>query len=160
MRQLGAVLRFSGFYLLLASLAAPAAAQSGAGYDYHQPTDLLVTRGMQALMLCNGLFVSERPLELVYEQELALYRMPVAPPGQVAIDRERRTVAVGVGGSDPVPTMRAAYREGLGCVDMAPDQDFSDLDALPRLEMAPPQPSSERCGKPHPTSEPYLLDGG
>lgn len=138
MRRQSAVLALVSLALVLPPLAPPAAAQSGEGYDYHQPTDLLVTRGMQALMLCNGLFVSERPLELVYEQELALYRMPVAPPGEVEIDRERRTVAVGVGGSDPVPTLRAAFREGLGCVVMAPDQDFGSLDELPRLELAPP----------------------
>ena len=125
--------------LLVASIGSPPAfAQSGDGYDYHRPTDRLVTRGMQALMLCNGFFVSERPLELVYEQELALYRMPVVPPGEVEIDRERRTVAVGVGGNATAPVMRAAHREGLGCIVLAPDQDFADLDELPRLEMPPP----------------------
>ncbi|GIT15337.1 MAG: hypothetical protein CM1200mP36_10930 [Gammaproteobacteria bacterium] len=34
--------------------------------------------------------------------------------------------------------MRAAFREGLGCVIMAPDQTFEDIDSLPELTMAPP----------------------
>jgi CubicO group peptidase (beta-lactamase class C family) len=137
MRRVAPVLALVSTLLALAPLAPPALAQTGEGYDYHRPTDRLVTRGMHALMLCNGLFVSERPIDLVHEQELALYAAAVTPPGEVAIDRERRTVAVGVGGNDSVPVMRAAYREGLGCMVLAPDQDFDDLDELPRLEMAP-----------------------
>jgi CubicO group peptidase (beta-lactamase class C family) len=138
MRRVAPVLALVSTLLALAPLAPPALAQTGEGYDYHRPTDRLVTRGMHALMLCNGLFVSERPIDLVHEQELALYAAAVTPPGEVAIDRERRTVAVGVGGNDSVPVMRAAYREGLGCMVLAPDQDFDDLDELPRLEMPPP----------------------
>lgn len=34
--------------------------------------------------------------------------------------------------------MRAAHRRGLGCVMMAPDQTFEDLDGLPELNMPPP----------------------
>jgi CubicO group peptidase (beta-lactamase class C family) len=34
--------------------------------------------------------------------------------------------------------MRAAFREGIGCVIMAPDQTFEDIDSLPVLEMPPP----------------------
>jgi len=34
--------------------------------------------------------------------------------------------------------MRAAFREGVGCVIMAPDQTFDDIDGLPALAMAPP----------------------
>jgi hypothetical protein len=43
----------------------------------------------------------------------------------------------GVGDSkDLIPTMRAAYREGIGCVAMGIDQTFADIDKLPKLEMA------------------------
>ncbi len=119
----------------------PAAAQPEGAYDYHRPTRTLVQRGMQALMLCNGLFVSGRTLDQVYAQELQYYRMPALPPydGRVTIDRDRRAVTVG----DPMasggtPTMRAAFREGLGCVMMAPDQTFDDIAALPRLDLPPP----------------------
>ena len=109
-----------------------------AQYNYHRPTELLVTLGTQALMICNGRFVSNRPLDLLYEQELKLDRMPVVPPDHVAIDESARTVAVGVGGNFPAPVMRAAYREGLGCIVLAPDQDFDDVGSLPELRLPPP----------------------
>ncbi|MGH9336031.1 MAG: serine hydrolase, partial [Vicinamibacteria bacterium] len=120
--------------ILSLSLAAPAFAE----YDYHRPTELLVTLGTQALMICNGRFVSNRTLDPIYEQELKLDRMPVVPPAMVAIDENRRTVAVGTGGNFPAPVMRAAYREGVGCIVLAPDQSFDDIDSLPELRMPPP----------------------
>src|SRR5262249_55978925 len=61
--------------------------------------------------------------------------MPVAAPEEIKIDRQRKTVAVGEGGKGPGPAMRAAYREGLGCVVMGPDQTFADIDELPILNM-------------------------
>jgi CubicO group peptidase (beta-lactamase class C family) len=113
------------------------ASTSFAQYNYHRPTELLVTLGTQAFMICNGRFTSNRPLDLIYEQELKLDHMPVVPPNQVEIDEERRTVAVGVGGNFPSPVMRAAYREGLGCIVLAPDQDFDDVASLPELKLPP-----------------------
>ena len=122
---------------LLALLAAPCL--FAADYNYHRPTELLITYGTQALMTCNGLFVSNRTLDQIYEQELKLDRMPVLAPGFVQIDEKRRTVAVGVGGNFAAPVMRAAYREGLGCIVLSPDQTFADVDSLPELRLpAPP----------------------
>ncbi len=122
------------FAILSVLFAVPGFAQ----YNYHRPTELLVTLGTQAFMICNGRFTSNRPLDLIYEQELKLDRMPVVPPHQVAIDETARTVAVGVGGNFPAPVMRAAYREGLGCIVLAPDQDFDDVGSLPELKLPPP----------------------
>ena len=34
--------------------------------------------------------------------------------------------------------MRAAFREGLGCVVLAPDQGLEDVSGLPELRMPPP----------------------
>ncbi|MCH8154206.1 MAG: hypothetical protein IH786_02895 [Proteobacteria bacterium] len=126
--------------VLLPLTLGPAAvhAQQTSSYDYHQPTEMMVNYGRQALMICNGLFVSNRSLDLIYEQELKLNRMPVLPPSMVTIDKERQAVAVGGGGNGPYPTMRAAYREGLGCIVMAPNQTFDNIDDLPMLTMAPP----------------------
>ena len=126
--------------VLLPLTPGPAAvhAQQTASYDYHQPTEMMVNYGRQALMICNGLFVSNRTLDLIYEQELKLNRMPVLPPSRVSIDKQRQAVAVGGGGNGPYPTMRAAYREGLGCIMMAPNQTFDNIDDLPMLTMAPP----------------------
>ena len=59
--------------------------QQAEQYDYHEPADMIVTMGRQALMICNGLFVSNRTLEQVYEQELKLYRQAVLPPSMVKI---------------------------------------------------------------------------
>ncbi len=60
------------------------------------------------------------------------------PLDRVEIDYQRKAVAIGVGDrNDPVPVMRAAYREGSGCVVMGIEQDFAHIDKLPKLEMAP-----------------------
>ena len=123
--------------ILLLSLTGTVSAQQAQRYDYLEPTDRLITAGVQALMICNGLFVSNRTLDQIYEQELKLDRMPVLPPRQVRIDEERKAVVVGGRGSNALPAMRAAYRTGLGCIVMAPDQTLDDIDTLPTLEMAP-----------------------
>ena len=49
--------------------------------------------------------------------------------GDYEIDWDRKAVAIGTPGY--VPTMRAAFRDGIGCVIMAPDQSFEDIDDLP-----------------------------
>jgi CubicO group peptidase (beta-lactamase class C family) len=111
--------------------------QTATRYDYHESNQALITTGMQALFICNGLFVSNRTLDQLYGAELKMDLMPLAPPDQIKIDRERKTVAVGENGNGPGPAMRAAHREGLGCVLMGPEQTFADVDKLPILKMAP-----------------------
>jgi ArsR family transcriptional regulator len=37
-----------------------------------------------------------------------------------------------------MPVMRAAFREGIGCVVMSPDQTFADISGLPEIEVPPP----------------------
>ena len=71
-------------------------------------------------------------------QELAYLANPVgtAEGGDYVVDRERKAVAIGA--ADAIPTMRAAFREGIGCVIMSPDQTFDDIDDLPVLETPPP----------------------
>ena len=95
-------------------------APAWAEYNYHRPTELLVTLGTQALMICNGRFVSNRPLELIYEQELKLDRMPVLPPKEVAIDEARRTVAVGGGGSRSSGSESTSSKSWSGASTMQP----------------------------------------
>jgi len=127
---------------LTLALAGPVSPQSG--FDYHQFTTELVWRGNQALTLCNGLWVSDRSVEEVYDLELAslLYghrggERPYAPMAldRVSIDYQNRTVAVGLGLTDSAPVMRAAFREGLGCVVLGPGQSFADTSALPELHL-------------------------
>jgi CubicO group peptidase (beta-lactamase class C family) len=108
-------------------------------HDYHESNRTLINAGMQALFVCNGLFVSNRTLPQIYDAELKLDFRPMLPRDEIQIDRERKAVAVAaIGNSVTAPTMRAAYREGLGCVVMGPEQTFDDIDKLPILKMPPP----------------------
>ena len=118
--------------------ALPAAAQQEETYDYWQPQRQMVRLGQQAIFLCNGLFTSNRTLEQVFAQELAYLPEPVgtAEGGDYEVDWERGAVTVGSGHG--VPKMRAAFREGIGCVVLAPDQTLDDIDSLPAIEMPPP----------------------
>jgi CubicO group peptidase (beta-lactamase class C family) len=127
--------RLPGLAAVVIGIATGSTAAQNA-LDYHPATREIVWRGTQALKLCNGLFVSNRTLDQIYAQELTGMGDPM-PGTRVEIDSARRTVAVGIRTGDPVPVMRAAYREGIGCVVMAPDQTFADIEALPHLDMAP-----------------------
>ncbi|MGI9286883.1 MAG: serine hydrolase domain-containing protein [Pseudomonadales bacterium] len=106
-------------------------------YDYFGANRLLIRNGVQAVLMCNGLFTSKRVLKQIFEQELAYIAKPVgtADEGEYLIDRKRKAVAVG--GADAGPIVRAAFRQGLGCVVMAPDQSFEDIDSLPVLALPP-----------------------
>ena len=120
-------------------LTRPAAAQQEENYDYWRSNRDMVRYGQQAVLMCNGLFTSNRTLDQVFAQELAFLRQPVgtARGSDYTVDEQRRAVAIGAPGGPP--TMRAVFREGLGCVIMAPDQTFEDIDRLPALD-APPAP--------------------
>jgi CubicO group peptidase (beta-lactamase class C family) len=106
-------------------------------HAYHGYTEEIVQRGTQALKLCNALFVSGRTADQAYAQELAGIGT-IVPLSGVEINQQLKAVAIGVGGADAAPAMRAAHREGLGCVVMSPDQTFNDIDKLPVLRMAAP----------------------
>jgi CubicO group peptidase (beta-lactamase class C family) len=131
-RNVTAILAF------LVLLPATARGQQKDSYDYWRVQRDMIQRGQQAIMMCNGLFTSNRTLEQVFAQELAYLRAPVgtAAGGDYEVDRQRRAVAVGKPGTDPV--MRAVFREGLGCVIMSPDQTWADINSLPALDLASP----------------------
>jgi hypothetical protein len=122
--------------LLIATWLSPLS-HSDESFDYFQSNRLMIRNGVQALLMCNGLFTSERSLEQVFEQELAYL---TGPRGEVlredfAIDDELRAVSVGGGISGPV--VHTAYRDGIGCVVMAPEQTFANIDSLPEFSMPP-----------------------
>jgi CubicO group peptidase (beta-lactamase class C family) len=122
--------------------ARPAQASAPAqreGYDYWAPQREMVRRGQQAIFTCNGLFTSNRTLEQIYAQELKFLPAPIGTPagGDYVVDRARKTVAIGTPGTAPV--MRAVFREGIGCVILAPDQTFDAIDQLPIITTPPPQ---------------------
>jgi CubicO group peptidase (beta-lactamase class C family) len=117
-------------------------AQRGGGaqnYDYWAPQRDMIRYGQQAIFMCNGLFTSNRTLEQVFAHELKFLPTPVGTPqgGDFVIDKERKAVAIGKpGGATPV--MRAVFREGIGCVILAPNQTFDDIESLPKLTTPPP----------------------
>ncbi len=118
---------------------APAGAQQEETYDYWRFNRDIIRYGQQAILMCNGLFTSNRTLEQVFDQELAYIRQPVGTPrgGDYVVDWVRRALAIG--GPVGTPVMRAAFRKGFGCVIMAPDQTFEDIESLPILDIAPPE---------------------
>ena len=122
------------------ALLAPmsAVAQQEESYDYWQPQRDMVRRGQQAIFMCNGLFTGNRTIENVFAQELAFLPNPVGTPtgGDYVVNETRRAVAIGAPGATPV--MRAAFREGVGCVILAPDQTFEDIERLPELTLPYP----------------------
>jgi len=133
--------------LALLAAAAPLAPAPVAGqelfaqeesYDYWHPQREMIRRGQQAIFMCNGLFTSNRTLEQVFEQELVFLPDPIGTleRGEYVVDRERKAVAIGAP-HDP-PVMRAAFRKGIGCVIMAPDQTFDDISTLPEIDLPPP----------------------
>ena len=115
---------------------------AGAGqeesHDYFSANRLMIRNGVQAVLMCNGLFTSHRTLAQVFEQELAYLPQAVgtAAGGDYQVIHKLRAVAVGSEQDGPV--MRAVFRQGLGCVIMAPNQDFNDIDSLPVLKLPPP----------------------
>lgn len=123
--------------LLLLLTPLQALAQQEETFDYWQFDKALIWRGVQAFMMCNGVFTSNRTIDQVFAQELAYVqgRSRTVEEEDYVVDTEKRAVAVGL--SDDLPAMRAAYRDGLGCVILSPDQTFDDIPGLPILETPP-----------------------
>ena len=115
-----------------------AVAQQEESYDYWRPQRDMIRRGQQAVFMCNGLFTGNRSIENVFAQELAFLPDPIGTPGggDYVVNDTRQAVAIGA--DDGVPVMRAAFREGVGCVILAPDQTFEDIERLPELRLAYP----------------------
>lgn len=136
---------------LLATGTSPA--QQIDDYDYFAANRQMIRNGVQAVLMCNGLFTSGRTLKQVFEQELAYIPAPnlvgTADGGEYVVDRERK--AIGVGGSGSGPVIRAAFREGIGCVVLAPNQTFDDIDTLPVLSL--PYPEGDPATTPWPIGD-------
>jgi CubicO group peptidase (beta-lactamase class C family) len=123
-------------------------AQQEETYDYWRFDREMIQRGVQAVLMCNGLFTSNRTLEQVFDQEVAYLREPIgtAAGGDYKVDRQRNAVEVGAAGH--VPVMRAAFREGIGCVVLAPDQSFDDIAGLPQITTPRPPGDPARIAWP------------
>jgi CubicO group peptidase (beta-lactamase class C family) len=142
--------------ILSCILTCSAYAQQEENYDYFSDNRTMIRNGVQAVLMCNGLFTGHRTLEQVYAQELIYLTTPrfgravgTADGGEYVIDRDRKAVAIG--GPTTGPTIRAAFREGIGCVVMAPDQTFDDIDSLPILDL--PYPAMDPATTPWPNGD-------
>ncbi|MFT7472541.1 MAG: hypothetical protein ACI8XU_002441, partial [Kiritimatiellia bacterium] len=132
-------------------LATPSYAQQRDSYDYWAPQRAIIARGQQAVFMCNGLFTGNRTLEQVFDQELAFLPNPVgtAQGGDYNVDWDLQAVEVGAAGA--VPTMRAVFREGIGCVILPPDQTLADIESLPELTL--PLPPGDPAQIPWPNGD-------
>lgn len=98
----------------------------------------MIRRGVQAVLSCNGLFTSQRSLEQVFSQELAYMgpHLGTAGGGDYRVYDDLRAVEIGNASNPPV--MRAAFREGIGCIVLAPGQGLGDIADLPAIDIPPP----------------------
>ncbi len=126
-------------------------AQQEETYDYWQHQRLMVRYGQQAILMCNGLFTSNRTLEQVFDQELTFLPDPVgtAVGGNYEVDYENKGVVIGSG--NDAPQMRAVFREGIGCIILSPDQTLDDIDSLPILNL--PYPDDDPANTPWPQGD-------
>jgi len=138
-------------FLLILLITFESQAQKTDDFDYFTANRTMIRNGVQAVLMCNGLFTSERTLEQVFAQELAYLSDPVGSVdgGEYLIDQKLKAVAIG--GPDSGPVMRAAFREGIGCVIMAPDQGLDDIDSLPVLKL--PYPNGDPATMPWPQGD-------
>jgi CubicO group peptidase (beta-lactamase class C family) len=128
-------------FLFLMCLPSVSSAQQTESFNYWQYDASIVWRGVETMMVCNGVFTSERSLDLIFEQELAYTRERPGYLGREYVTVDRNLSAVSIGDEGFIPTMRAAFRDGFGCIILPPNQDFSDIDRLPELRL-PPAPNS------------------
>jgi CubicO group peptidase (beta-lactamase class C family) len=137
--------------LLTLIILAPVLADQKKDYDYFSAPRAIIQRGVQAILTCNGLFTSQRTLEQVFAQELAYLKSPIgtAQGGNYLIDRDRKAVAVGKPGTGAV--MHAAFRDGIGCIIMAPGQTMEDIDSLPQFDQ--PLPDGDPAAIPWPNGD-------
>ena len=149
--------RMTKFLTILTLLSSVGAwAQHRDSYDYFAANRMMIRNGVQAVLMCNGLFTSERTLEQVFDRELAYLSstrfggaVGTVDGGEYEIDRQRKAVAIG--GATSGPVIRAAFRNGIGCVVMAPDQTFDDIDSLPSLDL--PYPAMDPATTPWPNGD-------
>ena len=128
------------------------AATAHAEFDYHAASRQMIKNGVQAVLTCNGLFTSGRSAELVAREELEYLRVPRfggdVTDNVIIHDAEQ---AVSVGGGEDGTAITAAFREGIGCVVMAPDQTLADIGSLPEVRL--PYPDFDPATTPWPNGD-------
>ena len=128
---------------LLVALLLIVPATTSAAFDYFASNRLLVRNGLQAVLMCNGLYTSHRALADVFDQEL-IYLVGerfggivgTVEGGDYLINAALKQVSVGGGRAGP--RVSAVFRAGIGCVVMSPDQGPDDIDTLPIRQVERP----------------------
>jgi len=123
--------------LLLFLPTALAAGQQTETFNYWEQDEAIVWRGVKAFMMCNGYFTSNRSPEQIQEQEWAYTRGQPGVYDNDGFGIERLKNLVTVGGRAGAPAMKAAYRDGLGCIILEPGQSDEAIEDLPILETPP-----------------------
>jgi hypothetical protein len=125
---------------LLVALLLIVPATTSAAFDYFASNRLLVRNGLQAVLMCNGLYTSHRALADVFDQELSYLVgerfggiVGTVEGGDYLIDAALKQVSVGGGRAGP--RVSAVFRAGIGCVVMSPDQGSDDIDTLPMRQV-------------------------
>ena len=102
-------------------------APSGLLADWRAAQEASVLNGVQAVLMCNGLFTSGRSLTQVYDQELKYLSPPRfrsalgdANGGPYRVDQVNRSVIVGT--DNPEQQVAAVYQPGFGCIVLAPGE--------------------------------------
>jgi hypothetical protein len=102
---------------LLATLLICCGAQAGEdpSFDYFQANRAMIRNGLHAVLMCNGLFTSQRNLQQVFAQELAYMvkfggALGTAAGGAYQIDQALQ--AVTVGGGEFGSEISAVFRPG------------------------------------------------
>ncbi len=145
--QMHSLLSLFCFLLLLKTSAAVAT-----DFDYDEADRKMIRNGVQAVLTCNGLFTSERTMDQIYAQELAFLgdtKLGDANSGNYRIDATRQWIEVG-GGEDG-PAVSAVFRQGIGCMVMAPGMTMGDISGLP--ELAPIQVPANLDATPWPQGD-------
>ena len=129
-------------------------APSGLLADWRAAQEASVLNGVQAVLMCNGLFTSGRSLTQVYDQELKYLSPPRfrsalgdASGGPYRVDQANRSVIVGT--DNPEQQVAAVYQPGFGCIVLAPGE-------LPTAEVVAELPvypaiGSASSNNPYPT---------
>lgn len=147
----------AAFFVCALALGTSVVAQADQAetYDYFTTERQMIRNGVQAVLMCNGLFTSHRDLDQVFAQELKYLDQPVGSAHGGAYQVDMSSLSVSVGGGSHGTVIRAAFREGIGCVVMAPDQTIDEIDDLPQIVTPPAQdpaallwPDGDRVVKP------------
>ncbi len=124
--------------------------------DWRQAQRQSIVHGVQAVLMCNGLFTSHRSLAQVFDQELKYLEPPrfdgargTAEKGPYQVDWASRSVTVGT--DAPETAITAIFREGFSCMVLPSATALTPevLQGLPEAPMPTPRVVSAAADWPY-----------